>query len=107
MAKVCFVRQGKDMHGFLPAPSVSFTACLVCVWCGEGGLLLFPYQEEDTSKYAQILQKTQGFTPYILNVERAFCLKQKDLLPWKSLQKSTLLVLKPFRADHLKTEKNN
>ena len=106
MAKVCFVRQGKDMVFFLL--QVFLSMLVLCVFGGGGGgLLLFPYQEEDTSKYAQILQKTQGFTPYILNVERAFCLKQKDLLPWKSLQKSTLLVLKPFRADHLKTEKNN
>ena len=96
---------GKE-HGFLPAPSVSFNTCLVCVLGGGGwGLLLLPCQEEDTSKYAQILRKTWGFTPYILNVERAFCLHEKDLLPRKSLQKSTLLVLKPFRADHFKTEK--
>ena len=97
----------EEGHGFLPAPSVSFNTCLcVCVW-GMGGLLLLSHQEEDTSKYAQIIRKARGFTPYILNVERAFCLHQKDLLPRKSLQKSTLLVLKPFRADHFKTEKKN
>lgn len=88
--------------------SKCFFQCLSCVCLvGGGGLLLPPYQEEDTSKYAQVLRKTRGFTPYILNVERAFCLNQKDLLPWKSLQKSTLLVLKPFRAGRLKTEEKN
>lgn len=35
----------------------------VCVCLGDGGLLLLSHQEEDTSKYAQIIRKAQGFTP--------------------------------------------
>ena len=41
----------------------------------------------------------------ILNVGSAFGLYQKDLLPQKSLQKSTFLVLKPFGVEHFKNEK--
>lgn len=87
--------QRKDMVFFLLQV---FLSILVCVCLGDGGCSS-SHQEEDTSKYAQIIMESTRFHSLYSECER-FLSSSERLVATKSLQKSTLLVLKLFRADH-------